>query len=71
MKDEKLNEAIEIIKSFTECPLLVDEATRAESFDLLALSHRVQLVVNMSCSFQKIWRARRFLSSFALGEESK
>ncbi len=58
---EQLNKAKEIIRAFLDCPLSVDEATKAKHFKLRNKQHRQQMVVNFSCSFEKVYIARKFI----------
>jgi len=60
---EKLQEAIELLKEFNDCPKQADEDSRTKNFDEENLQHRQQFVVNFSCSYDKVYRLNKFLNS--------
>lgn len=56
-----LTKAVELLKLFIDCPKSADDASRAISFDVNNPTHRDQLVVNFSCSYEKVFLAEKFL----------
>ena len=57
----KLEQATKLLKLIMDCPKYADEASRAVPFDEDNQAHRAQLVMNISCSYEKVHQLKQFL----------
>lgn len=60
---DKLSIAISLLENINECPYYADEVTRANFFDADNEEHRKALIVNFSCSYEKLHLIQEFLKN--------